>query len=140
MTWDECLEQYQAAEKAPDRARAWQILEAARKLVSDPAQRGWLLRALEDVDRRWFVAAVFARQPVPGALREPMLRAALTEPVDASAVRAFIIPLAETFGIEDIAQCLKAVRNTSPQMAEAVGKAGYWLGAVEKRRSKGSDS
>jgi len=136
MTWEEYLQQYQDAEAAGDRARAWQVLEAARKLVGDRSQREWLHRALQDVDRRWFVAGVFARQPVPEALRDPMLHAALLEPVDASAVQAFIVPLGETFGIEDIATRLRALAQTGPEMARAAGKAGYWLGTVKKNRSK----
>jgi hypothetical protein len=137
MTWDDHLQQYREAEAAGDRSRAWQILEDARKLVGDRAQRDWLIGALEDVDRRWFVAAVFARQPIPAALREPMLRGALLDPVDASAVRAFIVPLGETFGVEDIAGRLKALAELSPGLARAAGKAAYWLGSVKKTRSKG---
>jgi hypothetical protein len=44
--------------------------------------------------------------------------------------------LGETFGVDDIAERLKELAKTSPQMAEAADKARYWLGSVEKRRSK----
>lgn len=134
MTWDEYYDAYRNAFDNRERARAYEILEEARKLVSDRAQRAWLHQALEDTERRWFVASVFATQPVPKALREPMLRAALTAPVDASAVQSFIIPLAETFGPEDILGRLKAAKQADPQMAIPVDKASYWVGWIKKSR------
>ena len=133
-TWDEYLNSYKSAQANGDRVGAWRILEKARKLVSDRTQRKWLHQALENDELRWFVAAVFERQPIPRALLNPMLRAALREPVDASSIKWLIIPLAETFGSEDISNRLDAMLKAKPTLATAVKKARYWLYAGRKRR------
>jgi hypothetical protein len=51
MTWEQFFEMYEIAGKAGDHSRASNIIQSARKLVSDRSQRDWLRRALEDVDR-----------------------------------------------------------------------------------------
>jgi len=52
----------QDAEAAEDRSRAWQILEAARKLVSDRAQRKWLQPPITTASRLLVARLVVASQ------------------------------------------------------------------------------
>ncbi len=130
--WNGYYERYRAAQASNQNAEAYAVIGEARRNVaadSGPDRWKWLVEALGDPERRWFVASVFARQPVPSRLFEPMIQAALLAPVDASHVQHFIVPLAETFGGDKVSNRLRELaKDCSSELRTSIGKAGYWAG------------
>ncbi|MEL6616324.1 MAG: hypothetical protein AAFQ43_11330 [Bacteroidota bacterium] len=125
--WPELYSRYRTASTGSER---YAVVVEARHAVAEkgPDRWSWLSAALQDGARRDFVARVFERQPVPKALFDPMLDAALAS--DPSGCRWFIQPLIGTFGLPVVREALKQ-RAASP---EAYGKVDYWLVAVHPRR------
>lgn len=118
--WPALYDRWCTADSGTER---WDALDAARRAVAEkaPGRWDWLRDALADPHRRYFVAWVFERQPVPRALLVPMLRAALDE--DASGCRGFVYPLVTSFGEGEVRERLGAL-NPPPR---PLSKVTYWL-------------
>ena len=91
-----------------------------------PDRWAWLADALRDPDRRHFVARVFERQPVPKALFDPMLDAALS--TDANECQWYVRPLVESFGVGVVREAVAASGASSRRVA-------YWLRDQPRRRA-----
>ncbi|MEM1055511.1 MAG: hypothetical protein AAGI52_08280 [Bacteroidota bacterium] len=121
---------YDSWHRAPDGESRHAAIQNAQRAVAVPSPErwDWLCAALEDSERRRFVARVFHCQPVPNALFEPMLRAVLEE--DASSCRSFLHPLIGTFGLEAVRERLREWRPPR----DVMGRVAYWLRPVPLRR------
>ena len=90
----------------------------------------WLVAALADPDRRWFVSMVYRRQPVPKPLFVPMVRVGATD-CDASACRLFVEPCVETFGSEAVlAELARYAAEDGERAALGYRKCSYWVRPV----------
>ena len=127
-TWPDLFTRWH---EAPNQANAYAVIEEARRFVAQPQPErwAWLSEALRDPKQRYFVAYVFERQPVPKALRAPMLEAAIA--TDASSCRVFLRPLLGTFGQEEVRAELERYELAEQEK----DKLEYWLtDRVESRR------
>jgi hypothetical protein len=70
-----------------------QLLTEARGLMQFASPEDWelLSKELEDGERKWFVAALFSRSPLPTQLLMPMIRAAIYE-TNPSLNKQFVLP------------------------------------------------
>lgn len=143
-SWDQLAEQYfeligpsrasQSGAELHSRNMAVRDLigRAASALPKDsPAALSWFTAALQRDPQRWFVARVMSvATPVPRALLDPLLLAALLEQ-NPSANRAFVDPCVRTFGAAEVASRI-AVLASHPGVAEHSGldKAMYWVPRV----------
>src|SRR3954471_10467086 len=98
MTWDEHYRTWSEVRGDPGQ-EALRQMQAARRRVAEntPDDWRWLAGALDDPERKWFVADVFKFQPVPKRLFTTMLRAGVLER-NPSFNRAFIEPCVRSFG------------------------------------------
>lgn len=90
----------------------------------------WLTSALAHPTQKWFVAQVMTKvSPVPRALLDPLLTAALTER-NLSSNRRFIDPCVRTFGPEAVTERLQALfPAVAPEYPEGLKGALYWVKA-----------
>jgi hypothetical protein len=113
-----------------DRAGREQIIKDARRLLLSATsdEWNWLSDALDDDERKWFVAASFSRSPVPTRLLKPMIRAAVYE-VNPSLNREFVSPCIASYGHRVVNEALLDVveNGTDFEKAGAVN-ALYWAG------------
>ncbi len=133
MTWGDHFQHWSEARQARRNAEAQGHLQAARKRVAEntPEDWAWLELALADRERKWFVAFVFLRQPVPRRLLAAMMRAAVVD-VDASTNRWFIRPCLESFGREAVESELSRLRDSGVASEERVSMANYWIRAASE--------
>jgi hypothetical protein len=129
MTWDE---HYQRCREARGNEKYLRT-QAARKRVAQNNTEDWewLKTALGDAERKWFVASVFAFQPVPKRLVKPMLQAAVLER-DPSLNRYFIDPCMRTYGAKRVCTILLAYLETGTNEEIAGAASAYyhtWWGA-----------
>jgi len=118
------------ASKHDDRAGKERIINEARRLLPSATPDDWNLLAddLENDERKWFVAAIFSRSPVPKRLLKPMIRAAVYE-VNPSLNREFVSPCIASYGHRVVNEALlEFVENgTDFEKAGAIN-ASYWGG------------
>src|SRR5688572_5287328 len=98
LTWDEHYSLWlDACKRKGDEAH--RHLQDTRKRVAQNsvADWQWLREALEDPQKKWFVALVFRFQPVAKRLRAAMLRAGVYER-NPSLNRAYIEPCVRSYG------------------------------------------
>jgi len=88
----------------------------------------WFVSALRDTPKKWFVAKILDRvSPVPRALLDPLLDAALRE-LNPSANRLFIAPCVRTFGRDAVRERLSALAEGMDGCAEVgLERAMYWV-------------
>jgi hypothetical protein len=129
MTWDEHYLVWSELCRKPGQEAHWRM-QAARKRVAQntPDDWRWLVEALGDSDRKWFVAGVFKFQPVPKRLFGPMLRAGVLER-NPSFNRAFIEPCVRSLGARRVLEALLRYLESGTD-AEKAGAASalYWSG------------
>jgi hypothetical protein len=89
----------------------------------------WLIGALRDERRKWFVADVAkAAGFLPNALFEPMLRASVEEP-DKSFNRRFIKPCLRVYGLRRVNEYFMAVLESGDDFHKAGAVCAlYWAG------------
>jgi hypothetical protein len=129
MTWDEHYFLWiEARQHRGDEAH--RRLQAARQRIAhnSPEDWRWLRAALDDPQRKWFVAEVFRFQPVPKRLLASMLRAGVYER-NPSFNRLFVEPCVRSYGArwvkEELLRYLES--GTDPEKAGAAS-ALYWSG------------
>jgi hypothetical protein len=113
-----------------DRATKEQVVKEARRLLSTANPDDWesLSEALEDDHRKWFIAAIFAKSPVPKRLLKAMIRAAVYE-VNPSLNREFITPCIVSFGHRVVNVALLDIVETGSDFEKAGAvNASYWGG------------
>ncbi len=96
MNWEEHYRLYLETRNRPG---AYQCLQSAQKRVAEnsPEDWQWLIRSLDDNERKWFIADVFRFQQLPKRMFIPMLRAGVLER-DPSLNRKFIDPCVRFYG------------------------------------------
>jgi hypothetical protein len=99
MSWEELFGAHVSARRGGKHASSEQVVKEARRLLSSATPEDWetLRQALRDGERKWLVAAVFARSPVPKRLLAAMIHAAIAE-VDPSLNRYFVEPCIASYG------------------------------------------
>ncbi|GAB3357592.1 hypothetical protein GCM10027430_27050 [Lysobacter tyrosinilyticus] len=136
IDWDNLAGQYQELVKAPVSSGSNESIRtlvgyAASKLPRDnPESLSWFISALQGRDK-WFVAKVMAMaSPVPGALLDPLLLAALLER-NPSANRYFVEPCVRTFGASRVEARIRDLSD-APGVAEnrGVQNVMYWVPRV----------
>ena len=129
MTLDDHCRSF-VATRRDDRAGRELIVKEARRLLASATPDDWnsLSHALQDDERKWFVAAIFSHSPVPKRLLKPMIRAAVYE-VNPSLNREFVSPCIASCGHRAVnAALLEFVeKGTDFEKAGAVN-ALYWGG------------
>ena len=130
MDWEATYRQWAQLWREHKRERAHALLADARAGLreNERADWEWLNAALADEGRKWFVAALFGRLPLPRRLLAAMIRAAVHEP-DASHNRRFVEPCVATYGKERVRLLLSEyVESGTEQEKRGAEKALYWLG------------
>lgn len=127
MTWEEHYRLY--LETRTHRCNeAYQCLQSARKRVAqnNPEDWQWLIRSLDDSERKWFVAEVFRFQQLPKRMFFPMLRAGVLER-NPSLNRKFIDPCVRFYGAVRVCTVLLAYLETGSNEEKAgAASALYW--------------
>lgn len=130
MTWRDLFDSYLTARCGEDRNTMQQIAEEARRLLSKATAEDWKLleEALGDPERKWLVAAVFVKAPVPKRLLKAMLRAAVYE-INPSFNRCFVEPCIASYGHRVVNEALLdyVEKGNDFEKAGAVN-ALYWAG------------
>jgi hypothetical protein len=130
--WDDLYRQWHDAREAREaeqvRATADAALRRVRDLQSDDFT--WLMDALEDTDKRWFVAGLFAEHALPRRLFEPMLAAALRD-CDATEVKHLVRPCSKTFGTPRVVEWFRRAKELGLASTESIQKAEYWAGKLK---------
>ena len=125
MTWEEHYRLYLETRRRPG---AYQCLQSARKRVAQnsPEDWQWLIRSLDDNERKWFVADVFRFQQLPRRMFFPMLRAGVLER-NPSLNREFIDPCVRFYGAVRVCTILLAYLETGSNEEKAgAANALYW--------------
>jgi hypothetical protein len=94
----------------------------------------WLAEALDDADRKMFLAGIFKLHPVPGRLLAPMVRAAVLSP-HVTAGRAFIPPCVRSLGVRRVLQQLLRYLESGTD-AEKAGAVSALYYAVDNPRDE----
>lgn len=127
MTWEEHYRLY--LETRTRRGNeAYQCLQSARKRVAQNSLEDWqwLIRSLDDSERKWFVAEVFRFQQLPKRMFFPMLRAGVLER-NPSLNRKFIDPCVRFYGAVRVCTVLLAYLETGSNEEKAgAASALYW--------------
>lgn len=128
MTWDEAYQRWHEASLAHRNTEAYEHLEAARKRVAANTAEDWvwLRAALADAEKKWFVAWVFKRQPIPRRLFSAMMQAAVVD-VNASTNKWLITPCVETFGTDMVVAELERLRDAGLVSKDRFDNALYWV-------------
>lgn len=135
IDWDSLAGQFEqlmsAGPKRPeDLAAISEVLGLAASVFpkDSPGKLAWLTAALSETPKKWFVAKVLERvNPVPRALFDPLLTAALTEP-NPSASRLFIDPCIRTFGQPAVRERIRELAvNPGMNQGEGLASAMYWI-------------
>lgn len=133
MNWDSLADQYWALVNGPTQGANESLRrllgKAASVLPKDKAEElQWFISALQEKPKKWFVAKVMEyASPVPKALLEPLLLAALREP-DASSNRIFVTPCLRTFGKQEVKDRLVFLASDSvAQENDGLRKVMYWV-------------
>ncbi|HEX8693605.1 MAG TPA: hypothetical protein VF746_14375 [Longimicrobium sp.] len=137
-TWDEHYRLWSEARRGPGQDVGPRLQAARRRVARNtPGDWRWLTEALADAERKWFVAGVFERHPVPGRLLGPMLRAGVLER-NPSFNRLFIEPCVKSLGgrrvLEELLRYLEG--GTDAEKAGAAS-ALYWAGGNPRNEELG---
>jgi hypothetical protein len=127
-SWEQLFRSFIAGRKSrPPKVTAQYVAQARRRLAAN-TDADWdvLAAALNDDDRKWFVARIFAKAPVPERLFQPFIRAAISEP-NPSLNRNFVEPCIAAFGHRRVNEALLDMvqHGTDFEIAGAVA-ALYW--------------
>jgi hypothetical protein len=138
MTWDEHYTRWRDAKAARRGAEAHDRLQAARQRVSEntPEDWEWLRTALRDTEKKWFVALVFIRQPIPRRLFADFMQAAVVD-VDPSTNEWLLRPCLETYGRDAVLGALDRLKSLGVVPEERIGWALYWC-RREPREARGT--
>jgi hypothetical protein len=127
MEWEDIFLTWDRASGAPGPEGHFRM-EAARKRVNKNTAEDWkwLSLALENPKRKYFVALVFKRQPVPKRLFEDFMRAAVNE-LNPSLDEAYITPCLRSYGYQRVNErLLKFLINGSNIEKMGAASAFYW--------------
>ncbi len=139
IAWDDHYHLWRDARRQKGDAHHQQML-AARKLVATNTAEGWewLAESLNHPRRKWFVACVFEKQPVPRRLLAGMLRAGVLES-NPSSNRLFIKPCVRSFGGLRVNRVLlQYLRSGTDEEKAGAARALYW--ARENPRNEDLES
>ena len=141
MTWSELLSQWSTLERARRRQDAQLVLRDARKRVASngDADWHWLVEALGDPARKYFVSEVFRFQPVPKRLFDAFMRAAVVD-VNYSNNRLFLTPCLESFGRAATLAALDRLRDAGVATPDMHRAAMYWMADGSDHRRSGARS
>ena len=110
-----------------ERTRTDDVIVAARKCLASTQDWEWFAQALDDPQRKWFVAEVFRRPPVPKRLRHKMLLAGVLER-DPSFNRWFVEPCVRSFGAKWVLEQLLGYLTAGGNAEKAgAANASYWV-------------
>jgi len=129
MDWEATYQEFAAAGLSKDYERQELLTRRARTALQNRRLKDleWLVAALSNAERKWFVARALARgRQMPRGLFAPMIRAAVYE-VNPSLNRQFIEPCIWAFGPRPVNEALLdyLVGGTDFEKAGAVN-ALYW--------------
>lgn len=130
MSWDDLFSSYLAARRENDSVVTEKFVKKARIFLSTatPTDLDILSAALEENERKWFVAAIFSRSPVPKRLLKAMLRAGVYE-VNPSLNQYFIEPCISSYGHRVVNEALLEVLENGNDFEKAGAvNALYWAG------------
>ena len=125
-SWEEHFARWHTTREEPGDA-CFRAIEAARRKVGTPTPKDWtwLAGALTDPERKWFVAALFALQPVPKRLFSAFIRAVHEQ--DASLDRLFVQPCVRSYGVERVATAVRRyLEHGTAEERRGAMKALYW--------------
>lgn len=138
MTWDEYCERY-LTERKINLESFWKEISPC---VYHPSNEDiqWLIQALEDEQRKWFVAFIVKKATggLPKRLKRvlfsPLIRAAVYER-NPSLNRYFVEPCVDVFGREEVYEALLDLveQGSNFEKAGAVN-ALYWVGSAGSTR------
>jgi hypothetical protein len=103
------------------------IKEALHDLSTGKPNWDWFLEGLKDEQKRWFIAALFRKAPVPKRLLRPMLATAVD--VDCPSSNAqFVKPCVNSLGAWAVLSFLKSTLETEPEDTQTGAvRARYWV-------------
>jgi hypothetical protein len=128
-SWDEHCRLWISACALPGN-EADQQMQSARKRVAENSSDDWqwLVEALTDPERKWFVAKVFESQSMPRRLLTPMLHAGVMER-NPSFNKYFIEPCVSCFGARRVlVELLGYLESGSDEEKAGAASALYWVG------------
>ena len=128
MDWEEHYRLWSEAFQADHEGEADELLHAAgeRAAQNSPEDWQWLRAALDDPQKKWFVANVFRFQPVPERMFVPMLRTAVYER-NPSLNRDFIEPCMRSFGARQVnGELLQYLESGTDAEKAGAATAFYW--------------
>ena len=128
MSWEELFDAYASARRGDKHASSEQVVKEARRMLSSAKPDDWetLRQALRDGKRKWLVAAMFSRSPVPKRLLAPMIHAAIDE-INPSLNRYFVEPCLASYGHRVVNEALlEYVENGSDFEKAGAVNALYW--------------
>lgn len=135
MDLDKLSEDYCGAISAEDKNAAHhKINEITRSVASNfprdnPEKLAWFTAALQDKQKKWFVAKVMEKvNPVPKALLHDLVLASMLEP-NPSSNKFLVLPCVKTFG-KDVVKKVMQQYSSHPKVIENDGfeKVAYWVG------------
>ena len=127
--WDDLYVRWVTARVERRHSDLQLVARDSRRAGNDPSADdvAWLVAALADPDRRWFVLMVYRHQPVPKPLFAPMIQAGATD-TDASGCRLFVEPCVETFGSDAvISELARYAAEGGERAALGYRKCAYWV-------------
>jgi hypothetical protein len=129
MDFDQLCESWRSALDIGDEAAMKDFVASARHLTSSAgaSEWNWLGSALQDENRKWFVAALFDEHSMPKCLFDRMLHAGVLER-NPSFNRSFIRPCLESFGATPVLLKLFAYLQSGNDREKAgAASALYWV-------------
>jgi hypothetical protein len=128
MSWEDLFVSFVSARQSNHREEVARYVQQARRQLATNTNDDWkmLANALQDHDRKWFVAEVFSKAPIPKRLFSAFVRAAIYE-VNPSHNRYFVEPCVASYGHRKVNEALlDYVENGSPFEIAGAVVALYW--------------
>ena len=124
MNWESTYKEIRQAQESKDNALAFQLFDRAKKEFHSCSDKdiNWLIEALENKEKKFFVAYLFQRTSMPKKLFKYMVEAALLED-NASLNNEFIKACLNSYGLE---KTLEEVQKQK-EKAKDISKVLYWL-------------
>jgi hypothetical protein len=129
MDFHQLFESWRSAREAGDEATIKGCVQSARLLSTsvDPNGWNWIESSLQDEDRKWFVAAVFAAQSLPKTLVNQMLHTGVLEK-NPSFNRSFVEPCVKSVGAARVLSALlDFLRAGTDEEKAGAASALYWV-------------
>ena len=135
MDLDKLSAEYQDAIDSVDKNAAHHKINEITRSVSsnfpsdNPEKLAWFVAALQDTQKKWFVAKVMQKvHPIPKSLLDDLVLASMLEP-NPSSNKFFVLPCVKTFGKEIVKEIMLKY-SVHPKVIENDGfdKVAYWVG------------